>query len=113
MPMNLRIEDTLVEVTWEDNPSVSALKEKAKGGLSLSLHLYGGFEQVGPLGFSLPSQDRRLTTEPGDIMLYESNQIVLFYGSNTWEYTKLGHMEASQEELAALLGQGGVTIHLE
>ncbi len=84
------IGSTKVDVRWEDNPSVDALKALAKGGLTVSTNLYGGFEQVGSLGKSLPSDDRRLTSSPGDIFLYGSDSIVLFFGENSWSYTPLG-----------------------
>lgn len=73
---------------------------------------YGGFEQVGSLGTTLPSNDERITTSPGDIVLYSSNQIVIFYESNTWAYTKLGHIVLSKSELTELLGEDDVTITL-
>lgn len=72
--------------------------------------MYGGFEQVGSLGTSITSADDRITTSPGDIVLYSSNQIVIFYDSNTWAYTKLGHISLSKSELTDLLGDGDVTI---
>ena len=84
------IDGTKVDVRWEDNPSVDALKALAKGGLTVSTNLFGGFEQVGSLGKSLPSDDRRLTSSPGDIFLYGSDSIVLFFGENSWSYTPLG-----------------------
>lgn len=73
---------------------------------------YGGFEQVGSLGTTLPFNDERITTSPGDIVLYSSNQIVIFYESNTWAYTKLGHIVLSKSELTELLGEDDVTITL-
>ena len=66
---------------------------KENGPLTLSLHEYGGFEKVGPLGQSLPTEDRQITTRSGDIVLYQGNQLVLFYGSNSWSYTKLSTEE--------------------
>lgn len=73
---------------------------------------YGGFEQVGSIGSTLPSADTRITTNSGDIVLYSSNQIVLFYDSNTWSYTKLGHINLSKSELTDLLGDEDVVITL-
>ena len=110
--MKLRINDIETEVLWEDNESVAALRELVKTGpLTVQMSPYGGFEQVGPLGQSLPRDDSRITTQAGDIVLYSGNQIVVFYGSNTWAYTKLGHiMDKSAQELAELLGSGDVTI---
>ena len=77
------------------------------------MSMYGGFEQVGPLGTSLPRNDSSTTTQAGDIVLYSGDQIVLFYGSNSWSYTRLGKIAGMTEaEIAEMLGQGGVTITL-
>lgn len=73
---------------------------------------YGGFEQVGFIGSTLPSSDTRITTNPGDIVLYSSNRIVIFYDSNSWFYTKLGHVNFSKSELTDLLGDEDVVITL-
>ena len=73
--------------------------------------MYGGFEQVGAIGQSLPRKDSQTTTEAGDIVLYSGDQIVVFYGSNSWAYTRLGHIrDKSAQEMAELLGNGDVTI---
>lgn len=110
--MILLIGDTTVQVNWEDNRTVKALRDiVASDPLTVSMSMYGGFEQVGPIGQSLPKDDRRITTEAGDIVLYSGNKIVVFYGSNTWEYTKLGHIsDKTAQELAELLGNGDVSI---
>ena len=79
----------------------------------MKVSMYGGFEQVGSLGESLPRNDEQITTEYGDIVLYSGNQIVVFYGSNSWAYTRLGHIDMTQEELTELLGNGDVEITLE
>lgn len=110
--MILLIGDTPVQVNWEDNRTVEVLRAMvASAPLTVSMSMYGGFEQVGPIGQSLPKDDRRITTEAGDIVLYSGNKIVVFYGSNTWEYTKLGHIsDKTAQELAELLGNGDVSI---
>ena len=73
--------------------------------------MYGGFEQVGGIGKTLPSDDKKIKTEAGDIVLYSSDQIVVFYGSNTWEYTRLGKVkDLSKGDLNDLLSNGDVTI---
>lgn len=75
--------------------------------------MYGGFEQVGPLGFSLPSNDVETATDAGDIVLYTGNMIVIFYGTNSWAYTRLGHVtDRSREEMTDLLSSGDVTLTL-
>lgn len=73
---------------------------------------YGGFEQVGSIGSTLPSADTRITTNRADIVLYTSNQMILFYDSNTWSYTKLGHINFSKSELTNLLCGKDVVITL-
>ena len=108
--LSSKIGNTEVDVGWLDNDSVTALKKLAKDGLTIEMHMYGGFEQVGSLGTSIASADTRITTTPGDIVLYSSNKIVIFYDSNTWAYTKLGHINLSKSELTDLLGDGDVTI---
>ena len=108
--LSLKINNTLVEVFWAENESVNALKALAKDGLTVDMHMYSTFEQVGSLGTSLPSNDASITTTAGDICLYLSNQIVIFYGTNTWSYTKLGHINLSKTEIIELLGNKDVVI---
>ncbi|MET3558113.1 hypothetical protein ABID29_001228 [Streptococcus rupicaprae] len=111
MTIHLTIDGQKVAVQWEENQAVTALKEQlAKGEFSLDLSAYGGFEQVGSLGFTLPSQDQQQTAQSGDIMLYNSDHIVFFHGQNTWSYTKLGHIVDSH--LATLLDKEQVSVRL-
>ena len=113
MGLHLKLGTHDVTVEWEDNESVRALAELAAGGLSVSMSRYGGFEQVGPLGKSLPRNDTRLTTSPGDIVLYSGNQIVIFYGSNEWSYTRLGKIKGlTEDNLREILGQNDIMITL-
>ena len=108
--MKLKIGETEVPVTWEDNPSVAALRQLLP--LTIRMSMYGGFEQVGPIGQSIERNDAQMTTSCGDIVLYSGNQIVVFYGSNSWAYTPLGHIDLSQQEITALLSGGDVAITL-
>ena len=109
--MQMEINDTPVTVAWENNESVSALKELAMDGLTIQMSMYGGFEQVGPIGQRLPSSDVQTSTSSGDIVLYSGNQLVVFYGSNSWAYTRLGHItDKTPEEMRTLLSNGDVTI---
>ena len=113
--MVIKIRDTPVQVVWEDNESVEALKELLSDSpLTIQMSMYGGFEQVGSIGQSLPRNDAQITTKAGDIVLYSGNQMVVFYGSNSWAYTRLGHIsDKNEDELAELLGNGDVTITIE
>ncbi len=108
----MKIGESPVQVDWEDNESVEALKSLAKqGDITIQMSMYGGFEQVGSLGTVLPRQDKEITTEAGDIVLYSGNQIVVFYGSNSWAYTRLGKItDRTASEMKDLLGNGNVSI---
>ena len=108
----IKIGDKKVDVSWEENESVGALMDMCEGSpLEIQMSMYGGFEQVGSLGTNLPRNDSQTTTSSGDIVLYSGNQIVVFYGSNSWSYTRLGHItDQDNEGMAELLSQGDVTI---
>lgn len=110
--ITMKIGNTTVAVDWEENESVAALKELVKDKpLTVQMSMYGGFEQVGSLGTSLPRNDSQTTTAAGDVVLYSGNQIVVFYGSNSWAYTRLGHVtDKTAQEMTELLGSGNVTI---
>lgn len=110
--LTMKIGDTPVAVQWEENASVDALKTLVQDSpLTIQMSMYGGFEQVGSIGTTLPRSDVRITTNAGDIVLYSGNQMVVFYGSNTWAYTKLGHVsDKTAQEMTALLSNGNVTI---
>lgn len=106
----LTVEGVTFPATFADNQSAEALADLLTDGpLTLSLEDYGGFEKVGSLGQSLPTSNTHITTQSGDIMLYQSNQIVLFYGSNSWSYTRLGQVTDLTGWQEAL-GHGDVTV---
>ena len=114
--MYISIDGKTLPVTMVDNAATQTLMAALQeGDITYEAHDYGGFEKVGALGRSLPSNDTQITTQAGDVILYNDNQIVLFYGSNSWSYTRLGHIEyTSQEELESFLkaGQGNITVKL-
>ncbi len=113
--MRMTVGGTEVGVLWEDNASAAALARlAAEKPLTVQLSPYGGFEQVGPLGTALPREDALTQTAPGDIVLYNGDQIVLFCGSNTWRYTRLGRIQGlDRAALTELLGSGPVSLTLE
>lgn len=106
--MVMKIGETEVPVTWEENASVEELKSLLP--LTIQMSMYGGFEQVGSIGQSIVRDDEQTTTSSGDIVLYSGDQIVVFYGSNSWSYTRLGHVDLSQQEMTDLLGHEDVII---
>ncbi len=112
LSLRMTIGDTPVSVAWEDGDAVEALRELCREKpLTIDMSMYGGFEQVGSIGTALPTADRQTTTSPGDIVLYSGDQLVVFYGSNAWAYTPLGHItDQSESELTDLLSNGDTTV---
>ena len=110
--IQIKVNNRVLNVKLEDNSSAKAFAEKLNNGdILVKASDYGDFEKVGPLGFSLPTNDTRITTTPGDLILYQGNQITLYYDTNTWNFTKLGKVEGvSKEELKEVLGSGDVEL---
>lgn len=109
--MKMYINAEKVSVLWEDNESVKALNELLP--IEIEMKMYSDFEQVGSIGKKLPRNDVQLTTKPGDIVLYAGDQLVVFYGSNSWAYTKLGKIDLNEDKLKDLLGNSDVKIALK
>ncbi len=115
--IKVTIDDMSMTLALVDNNATRALVEAlADGPITYTANDYGGFEKVGYLGQSLPTSNSQITTQPGDVVLYNGNQIVMFYGSNSWSYTRLGELQhGSIEELKSFLkaGEGSVSVTLE
>ncbi len=110
MKMNVQIGGSTFTATLEENEAVYALVEMMEQApVTIEMSDYSGFEKVGSLGTSFPASNQQTTTQAGDIVLYQGNQIVMFYGSNSWSYTRLGHIDdlTGWEEA---LGSGDVTV---
>ena len=112
--LKISVNGTELTATLEDNSSAQALTELLKqGNITVDMNDYGNFEKVGNLPQSLPKNDEKITTVPGDIILYQGNKITIYYAKNTWDFTKLGHINnITQEELKAILGDGDITVTL-
>ncbi len=100
-----------ITATLADNSSATAFYELlGKGPVTIEMHDYGSFEKVGYLGTSLPRNDTQITTSAGDIILYQGNQITIYYDTNSWNFTLLGKVDGkTQAELKQILGKGDVT----
>lgn len=110
MKMNVQVGDVMFSATLEENEAVSALMEMMREGpVAVKMSDYSGFEKVGSLETGLPADNSRTTTHAGDIVLYNGNQIVIFYGSNSWSYTRLGHID-NLNGWEEALGSGDVTV---
>jgi hypothetical protein len=96
----------------EDNSSAREFAEKLSAEvIEVEMHDYGSFEKVGSLPWSLERNDESITTEPGDVILYQGNQITIYYDQNTWNFTKLATIgNVTKEELLDALGEGNVTV---
>ncbi len=104
-----------IDIIWENNPSAEALREMAReGDIRIETERYGGFEQVGALPRRIASSDERITAQPGDIVLYRGDSICLYFGQNTWSFTRLGRIISPEgAELARLLDVPSAVIILE
>jgi flavodoxin len=112
--MKITVGSRELTATLVQNSSTEALKELLKDSpLTIDMHDYGNMEKVGGLGKNLPANDERITTEPGDIILYQGSSLVIYYAPNTWTFTRLGKInDVTQAELKATLGSGDVRVTL-
>jgi hypothetical protein len=110
----LHIGSEILTATLSENTSTEALKELlAIGDITIDMSDYGGFEKVGRIGANLPTNDEMITSEPGDLILYQGNSLVIFYAPNTWSYTRLGKInDITQDELKNILGDANVMVTL-
>ena len=112
--MYITIDGQTQSVTLVDNSATRALVEKLQQApVSVTLNSSGGFEIWGALGFSLPTSNQQMTAQPGDVILYSGSNICLFYGSNSWSYTRLGKIDGmSESELRSFLKAGESNINV-
>lgn len=108
--MTLQIGNNTFTATLENNDAVDALVDMMREEpVVIQMSDYSGFEKVGSLGTSLPASNKQTTTQSGDIVLYNGNQIVIFYGSNSWSYTRIGRID-NLSGWEDALGSGDVTV---
>ena len=114
--LNIQVGDTVLQATLEDNSSAAALVELLKDGpVTVSMQDYGNFEKVGTLSQSFPQNNEQITTQPGDIILYQGNSLCIYYDTNTWTFTRIGKIDnATQQDIKDFVkaGQGNVSITL-
>ena len=111
MTMNITAGGKTITATLADNATAKALAEKLKSGSVTVEMKANGFEHYGPLGFSLERHDEQISAVSGDIMLYNGNNICVFYGNNSWSYTPLGKVDGkTADELKAFFGTGTISV---
>lgn len=113
--MKVMIGDTVFTAELADNSSAQALAELlAEGPLVIDMHDYAKMEKVGPIGQSLPENNEQITTGPGDIILYQGDSLVIYYDTNSWNFTRIGKIhDVTQKELLEAMGNGNVTVTFE
>lgn len=108
--LKITVGDQELLATFADNSSAEAFQDLlAQGPVTVSMDDYGGFEKVGSLGTTLTRNDTRITTQPGDVILYQGSQITIYSGTNTWNFTRLAKINDSTD-LQAKLGTGTVQV---
>lgn len=108
--MQVTVGNKTFSATLAKNDAASAFVELIQNApVVINMSDYSGFEKVGSLGTSLPTNNSSITANKGDIILYNGNQIVVFYGSNSWSYTRLGKIDDLSGWKEAL-GDGDITI---
>lgn len=110
--IKIEVNGTTLTATLKDNVSTRALVNLLKEGpLTINMNDYAGMEKVGPIGTTLPQCNERLTTQPGDLILYLGQYFVIYYAPNTYSLTPLGKIDnTSGDELIRILGNGDVTV---
>ncbi|MBR0081016.1 MAG: hypothetical protein IJP69_11650 [Synergistaceae bacterium] len=104
------IGQNVLTIKMEDNSSAQAFVDLLQGGdLTIDMHDYGNFEKVGSIGTDLPRNDKRIRTKPGDVILYQGNQITIYYDVNEWNFTLLGRVQ-NTAGLKEVLGNDKVTV---
>lgn len=108
--LKITVGDEELLATFEDNPSAEEFRDLlTQGPVTVEMDNYGGFEKVGPLGTTLTRSDEQITTQPGDVILYQGNQITIYYGTNTWSFTRLARID-DPTDLREKLGEGTVSV---
>ena len=99
--------------TLADNATAQAFRDLLP--LTLNMSELNGNEKYNYLSTSLPRDASNPSTiHAGDIMLYGSSCVVLFYDTfnTTYSYTRIGFID-DPSQLAAALGTGSVTVRFE
>lgn len=108
--LRIDINGNVLYADFEDNTSAEALKgQLLSQSLTMLMEDYGGFEKVGDLPFSLPTNDESITTSAGDVILYQGNKLTIYYDQNTWEFTKVAKIRDADASLKDMLGEGTVS----
>ena len=112
--LNITVNGRVLTAEMENNSSADALLERLEEApITIEMEDYASMEKVGDLGFTLPRNDRPTDTAAGDLILYQGHNFVIYYDTNSWNFTRLGKIEGiSPSELRTILGPGDVMVQL-
>ncbi|MDR1658666.1 MAG: hypothetical protein LBT47_14185 [Deltaproteobacteria bacterium] len=112
--MIITIGEISLTATLAENSSAKELSKLLMNrSITIPMKDYGGFEKVGPLGQNLPTNDEPISTKAGDLILYQGNSFVIYYSTNSWNFTRLGQIDnITADELKQILGSGDITVTL-
>jgi len=111
--VKIKVGSTTFTATLEGNLTAEAFK--AQLPLTIKMTELNANEKFSDLPTGLPTRPSNPgTIQSGDLMLYGSRTLVLFYRTfaTTYRYTRLGRIDDPQG-LAAALGTGNVTVTFE
>lgn len=111
MIMNIQIGEHVLTAELVQNSSTQALIEMLSAGpVTINMNDYAGMEKVGPFPKSLPRNDEQISTDACDLILYQGNSFVIYYDTNSWNFTRLGKIKnVTKQELREILGNGSIT----
>lgn len=113
--VNITVGEYNLTATMNENTSSQAFKRMLEhGAVTVNMRDYEGMEKVGMLWRGLPVNNEQITAHPGDIILFMGSSLVVYYNQNSWDFTRMGHInDVTQEELKEILGSGNVSMTFE
>ena len=112
MQLQITVGKNIFLANFANNSSANALIDLLKKDkLTIKMNDYGDMEKVGYLPKKLPRNDVAMKTGPGDIILYQGNQLSIYYDKNEWDLTPIAKINnTSKKKLLEALGDGSVTV---
>ncbi|MBQ3437618.1 MAG: hypothetical protein IJG31_03805 [Fusobacterium sp.] len=112
--IKIQIGEEILNVELVNNSTTVELKNRlTKGTITLNMKDYGNMEKVGDFEKSLPTNDEQISTNTGDITLYQGKSLAIYYGKNTWNLTRIGKIKnISEDELKKILGKKSIKVEL-
>lgn len=112
--MYLTIGGVTKTATLVSNSSTEALvAQLQKGNITYEAHDYGNFEKVGELGYTFPENNEQINTVPGDLILYQGENLCIYYDTNSWNFTRIGKLDnMTQSDIKTWVNAGGDNVRV-